>query len=85
MVSETWKIWKGECPLYGIHFTIKNAGIKEGRKAGIKEGIKEGKKAGRLEQLIDLVKLNLLSVKDAAEQAQLSEEDFLIKLNNYRV
>ena len=52
--------------------TIKNAGIREGIRAG------------RLEQLIDLVKLNLLSVKDAARQAQLSEEDFLRKMNNCR-
>ena len=49
--------------------TIRNAGIK----------------AGRLEQLIDLVKLNLLSVKDAAGQARLSEEDFIRKMNSYRV
>ena len=47
--------------------TIRNAGIN----------------AGRLEQLIDLVKLNLLSVKDAARQAQLSEKDFLRKMNSY--
>lgn len=46
--------------------TIKNAGIQE----------------GRLEQLIDLVKLNLLSVKDAAAQARLSEDDFMRKVNS---
>lgn len=49
--------------------TIKNAGIMEGRREG------------RLEQLIDLVKVNLLSVKDAAAQAQLSEEDFVKMMN----
>lgn len=49
--------------------TIKNAGIMEGRREG------------RLEQLIDLVKVNLLSVKDAAAQAQLSEEDFVRMMN----
>ncbi len=40
---------------------------------------------GRLEQLIDLVKLNLLSLKDAAEQARLSEEEFSKRMNSYRV
>ena len=44
--------------------TIKNEGIKE----------------GRLEVLFDLVRDNLLSIKDAASQAKLTEETFREKM-----
>lgn len=90
IASDYEKIREGVKPVMGgkvLEYeakTIRNDGINEGWKAGIREGRREGVKVGRLEQLLDLVKLNLLSVKDAAEQAQLSEEDFLRKLNNYR-
>ena len=40
-------------------------------------------KQGRLEQLFDLVCKNLLSITDAATQANLTEESFEIKMNDY--
>lgn len=75
------------------HIASKYENIREGVKAVMGGKVLEyeaktirndGIKVGRLEQLLDLVRLNLLSVKDAAAQAQLPEEDFLRKLNNYR-
>ena len=40
-------------------------------------------KQGRLEQLFDLVCKNLLSITDAATQANLTEESFEIKMKDY--
>ena len=59
-------------------------GRKEGRKEGRIEGRKEGKKEGRAELLFELVQNNLLSVKDAASQLNLSEETFLKAMQNYK-
>lgn len=50
------------------------------RNEGIKEGIKEGFQKGRLEMLFDLVRGNLLTIKDAASQASLTEEKFREKM-----
>ncbi|MCM1087704.1 MAG: hypothetical protein NC419_06070 [Muribaculaceae bacterium] len=50
------------------------------RNEGIKEGIKEGFQRGRLEMLFDLVRENLLTIKDAASQAKLTEETFKEKM-----
>ena len=44
------------------------------------EGMQEGLQKGRLEVLFDLVRDNLLSIKDAASQAKLSEETFREKM-----
>ena len=56
--------------------TIKNEGIKE----GMQEGLQKGLQKGRLEMLFDLVRDNLLSIKDAASQAKLTEETFREKM-----
>ena len=50
------------------------------RNEGIKEGMQEGLQKGRLEMLFDLVRDNLLSIKDAASQAKLTEETFREKM-----
>ena len=44
------------------------------------EGMQEGLQKGRLEMLFDLVRDNLLSIKDAASQAKLTEETFREKM-----
>lgn len=44
---------------------------------------KEGLREGRLEILFDLVNDNLLSIKDAAFRAKLTEEDFREKMEDY--
>ena len=58
-------------------------GRKEGRAEGLAEGRVEGRAEGRAEgefaTLISLVRKNLLSVKDAAEQAGMTEIDFCQK------
>lgn len=48
----------------------------EGRKEGINEGV--------LKTLFDLVKKNLLSIKDAASQAELTEDAFVAKMQAYK-
>ena len=50
------------------------------RNEGREEGREEGRKEGALDMLISLVKKNLLSIKDAAEQAGLSPEMFQKKM-----
>ena len=47
-------------------------GIKQGRQ----EGMKQGEAKGVLNTLISLAKKGLLSIKDAAEQCKMSEEEF---------
>ena len=47
------------------------------------EGQKEGRQEGRLEMLFDLVCGNLLSIAEAAAQANLSEDLFTKKLKAY--
>lgn len=57
--------------------TIKNEGINE--------GLKEGHREGRLEILFDLVRDNLLSLQEAISRAELTEEVFLKKMNEYKM
>lgn len=45
----------------------------------------EGRQEGRLEMLFDLVRDNLLSLKDAAARIGLSEEVFLQKMKEYKM
>ncbi len=49
----------------------------------LREGRLEGRKEGRLEMLFDLVCGNLLSIAEAAAQANLSEELFRKKMQDY--
>ena len=56
-------------------------GLKEGRKEGRKEGLKEGRKEGEFQMLVSLAKQGLLSMKEAAEQAGMSQEIFVAKLS----
>ena len=51
-------------------------GIQQGMKQGIQQGIQQGNKAGKLSMCIDLVKSNLLSIKDACLKLGLSEDEF---------
>lgn len=58
-------------------------GIQQGMQKGIQQGRGEGVQVGRLEMLFDLVRDNLLPVKDAAYKAGLSEEDFREKMQTH--
>ena len=55
-------------------------GILEGKIEGKIEGKREGKIEGKLSLLYELVKDNILSVKQAAQRANLSEAEFLKRL-----
>lgn len=59
--------------------TIKREGIKE----GIREGMREGRTEGRLELLCSLVLDGILSAKDAALRAKLTEDEFQGKLKEF--
>lgn len=48
-----------------------------------REGIKEGRSKARLELLVSLVQDDLLSVKDASLRANLTEEEFRKKLEEF--
>ena len=54
-------------------------GIAKGRAEGIAKGRAEGETDGMIKTLAALVRKNLLSVKDAAEQANMSETAFCEK------
>lgn len=58
---------------------IKAEGLQEGRK----EGLQEGRKEGQIETLIELVKDNILSVKEAASRASLPEAGFREQMRKY--
>ena len=48
----------------------------EGVEKGIQQGMIRGEAKGVLNTLISLAKKGLLSIKDAAEQCKMSEEEF---------
>ena len=54
-------------------------GMTKGRAEGIAEGMTKGRAEGVFSTLVDLAKKNLLSVKDAAEQAGMTETAFCKK------
>ncbi len=59
----------------------KAEGRAEGRAEGKAEGKVEGKAEGVLDTLISLVKDDLLSVKEAAKRANMTESEFEEKIN----
>ena len=60
---------------------FKEDGRKEGRLEGRLEGRIEGRAEGTIQTLVDLVKKGLLSIKDAAAQAKMTEDAFTTKMN----
>ncbi len=58
-------------------------GIKQGIVQGIEQGIEQGIKRGILTTLIDLVHEKVISVRDAARQAGLSEDEFSKQMLRY--
>ena len=62
-----------------------NEGLTKGREAGLNEGLTKGRKAGlnegRLDMLFNLVEKHLLSTKDAADQMDMDETEFLEKMH----
>jgi len=60
-------------------------GEKEGLEKGRKIGRKEGREEGMVDTLISLVEKGLLSVTDAAEEAEITEEEFEQRMNRKRL
>ena len=49
------------------------------REEGREEGLEKGREEGTLETLVALVRKGLLTVRQAAEQAQLSDAEFKVR------
>ena len=55
-------------------------GLQQGLEQGLEQGLQQGLEQGRINQLIDLVKQNLLSIETAAQCAKMTVDDFQIVL-----
>ena len=55
--------------------------LKKNREQAIQQGLEQGLEQGRINQLIDLVKQNLLSIETAAQCAKMTVDEFQIVLN----
>ncbi len=53
-------------------------GLAQGLQQGIKQGVEQGVNRGRIEQLIDLVKQNLLPIETAAQCAKMTLDEFKV-------
>ena len=66
-----------------------NAALQDERFFGEKEGLEKGREIGREEGMVDtlisLVEKGLLSVTDAAEEAEITEEEFEQRMNRKRL
>ena len=66
-----------------------NAALQDERFFGEKEGLEKGREIGRKEGMVDtlisLVEKGLLSVTDAAEEAEITEEEFEQRMNRKRL
>ena len=51
-------------------------GIEQGIEKGIEQGREQGKKRGRWETLTELVKDGMISLRDAAKKAGMTEAEF---------
>ena len=52
--------------------------LKKNREQAIQQGLQQGLEQGRINQLIDLVKQNLLSIETAAQCAKMTVDEFQI-------
>ena len=54
--------------------------LKKNREQAIQQGLEQGLEQGRINQLIDLVTQNLLSIETAAQCAKMTVDEFQIVL-----
>ena len=54
--------------------------LKKNREQAIQQGLEQGLEQGRINQLIDLVKQNFLSIETAAQCAKMTVDEFQIVL-----
>lgn len=67
--------------LYAIEQTHYNEGLEKGKELGLAEGEKRGIEKGELQMLMKLVHNGLLSLPDAAKQANMSESAFKAQMD----
>ena len=67
--------------IYAIEQTHYNEGLEKGKELGIAEGKELGRQEGALQMLISLVRDAILSVKDAAHKAGMSETAFMAAMD----
>ena len=61
----------------------RQAGLREGLEAGLEEGREEGREEGQMIMLYRLVQNGMLSVPDAAEMTDQTEDVFLKNMQQY--
>ena len=54
-------------------------GLEKGRKEGRAEGLEEGRKEGHMEMLKQMVENGVITVSQAAEQINMTTDEFLLK------
>ena len=54
------------------------------KREGMREGMREDINEGMMKTLFDLVKKNLLSIKGATSQAELTKDVFVAKMQSYK-
>ena len=59
-------------------------GFTAGAQQGIQQGMQQGMQQGRTETFYDLVRLGYLSIPQASEQLNISEEEFLRKMKEFQ-
>ena len=60
----------------GLDLMMYNDGVKAGKKVGIMEGIAEGRVEGSKNSIVSLYKKGLITIEVAAEELNMSIEEF---------
>ena len=65
---------------YNNDMTVaRKEGLEEGLEKGRKEGLEEGRKEGHMEMLKQMVENGVITVSQAAEQINMTTDEFLLK------
>ena len=76
--------WSMNAALQDERFFGEKEGLEKGMEIGREEGMKIVREEGMVDTLISLVKKGCLSVADAAEEAEITEEEFKQRMNQER-
>lgn len=60
-------------------------GLEQGLEQGLKQGLEQGLEQGKLKTLFELIKQDLISIADAAQNANLSEEEFIKQMEKEEI
>ena len=54
--------------------------LSDAKEEGMKQGMEQGMEQGRIKMLVELVKKGRLTIQQAAEEAEMTEEEFKVKM-----